>query len=176
MRRAALALAGSVLLHAAACAPATRETALRPDAATTQPFTHTAVTGRDRADVLAVMERLFDAMRARDSAAIRAIAHPELRIFVSLTQAGAPALRTVSLEDFMRTIAAADAYLDETVADPELRIDGDLATIWTYYDFVRGGRFSHCGYDSFQLARTTRGWTIVGLAYTHRTEDCRPRQ
>src|SRR5690606_2223646 len=42
----------------------------------------TPQTVRDEAEVIATMNRLFDAMRTRDTASIRAIAHPQLRTFI----------------------------------------------------------------------------------------------
>jgi cyanophycinase len=128
---------------------------------------------RAELEVIAVMNRLFDAMRAQDTAAIRSLAHPELRLFVPGEQNGAPTMRVSTLQQFMQTVAASPVRLDETARDPEVRVDGNLATIWTYYDFVRGGTFSHCGFDAFHFARTASGWQIIGLAYTTRTAGCR---
>jgi hypothetical protein len=130
----------------------------------------TAAAGAE--DVIAVMDGLFDAMRSRDTAAIRALAHPELRLFVPITGADGPAIRVATLDEFIHSVAASPALLDERAFRPEVRIDGELATIWTYYEFRRGDAFSHCGYDAFHFARDTGGWKIVGLAYTIRQQDC----
>jgi cyanophycinase len=130
---------------------------------------------RDEVDVTAVMNRLFDAMRAQDTAAIRLLAHPELRLFVPGEQHGAPALRVATLDEFIASVAAATERLDERALAPEIRVDGNLAAIWTYYDFRRGDDFSHCGYDAFHMARTGSGWRIIGLAYTTRQHGCRGR-
>jgi hypothetical protein len=65
--------------------------------------------------------------------------------------------------------------LDEVLHDVEVRVDGPLATVWTYYDFFAGGEFSHCGYDAMQLLKVRGDWKIVALADTRRTEGCRPR-
>jgi cyanophycinase len=129
---------------------------------------------RDVQAVIAAMQRLFDAMRAQDTAAIRALAHPELRIFVPGDQNGTPSLRVSTIRQFMDQIAASQVRLDERAVDPDVRIDGNLASLWTYYDFYRGQDFSHCGVDAFHFARTEAGtWQIVGLAYTTRRQGCR---
>jgi hypothetical protein len=125
-----------------------------------------------RAEVLAAVDRLFAAMRTRDTAAIRAMAHPELRLFVPGGTEEAPTLRVSSLDQFIASIAAATARLDERAYDAEVRVDGNLATVWTYYDFRRDDAFSHCGYDAFHFARGAEGWRIIGLAYTTRQHDC----
>lgn len=127
---------------------------------------------RDEQAVIDVMNRLFTAMRQQDTAAIRAIAHPELRLFVP----GQPApgeVRVSSLDAFITSIADARQRLDERAYEPIVRVDADLASLWTYYEFWRGDAFSHCGYDAFHFARTDGVWKIIGLAYTIRSERCR---
>jgi hypothetical protein len=53
-----------------------------------------------------------------------------------------------------------------------VHVDGPLAVVWTDYAFFAGQKFSHCGVDAFQLARTPAGWRIVALADTRKTEGC----
>lgn len=131
---------------------------------------------RDVDAVIAAMDRLFDAMRARDTAAIRSMSHPDLRVFVPSEQAGAPSLRVSTLQQFMELVAASAVELDERAYNPEVRIDGNLASLWTYYDFFRGAEFSHCGHDAFHFARVAEGqWQIIGLAYTINRQGCRNR-
>ena len=108
----------------------------------------------DQRAVIAAMNRLFDAMRSRDTAAIRALAHPDVRLYVPGVQNDTAVLRVSTIDQFIRSIAASTQRLDERPMNPEVRIDGNLASVWTYYDFRRGEEFSHCGVDSFQFART----------------------
>jgi hypothetical protein len=156
----------TAVLCACAAAPAAHDDGGRPAA--------TAATGdaHDRAAVIAVMNRLFDAMRARDTATIRSLAIPDLHLFVPGGTVAEPTLRVSTIDEFILSIAAATDRLDERAFRPEVRIDGNLAIIWTYYDFRRGDRFSHCGHDAFHFARTSDGWRIIGLAYTTRQHDC----
>jgi cyanophycinase len=129
-------------------------------------------TVRDEAEVLAVMNRLFDAMRTRDTASIRALSHPDLRLFVPLGATADHTIRTTTLDEFIAQIAAGEARLDERAIRPEVRVDGPLASVWTYYDFILGADFSHCGTDAFHFARGPDGWVIVGLAYTVQRDGC----
>jgi hypothetical protein len=129
-------------------------------------------TVRDEAEVLAVMNRLFDAMRTRDTASIRALSHPDLRLFVPLGATADHTIRTTTLDVFIAQIAAGEARLDERAIRPEVRVDGPLASVWTYYDFILGADFSHCGTDAFHFARGPDGWVIVGLAYTVQRDGC----
>ena len=61
----------------------------------------------------------------------------------------------------------------ERMWDPEVRVDGPVATLWAPYDFYRGTEFSHCGTDAFQLAKTGGIWKVVLVSYTvQRPPDC----
>ncbi|HSJ10683.1 MAG TPA: nuclear transport factor 2 family protein [Longimicrobiales bacterium] len=159
MRRVALALA---VLAVTACASA---------APSAEREEHTA----DEAAVVATVNALFDAMRTRDTAAIRRLSHPELRLYVPGMQEGRPVTRTSTLQEFIASVVRGNVVFDERAYDPEVRIDGNLAAVWTYYEFRLGERFSHCGIDAFHLARAADGWRITALSYTTRDTGCRER-
>ena len=128
----------------------------------------------DEREVLRVVERLFEAMRARDEAELRAVFDTTAHLVSSGVRDGVPFARSVPAERFIQAVVSAqgDEWI-ERFYDPEVRIDGNLATVWTYYTFHVGSRFSHCGYDAFQLARTGEGWKIMSVADSRRTEGCR---
>ena len=136
-----------------------------------RPETQASATAEER-EVLQVIQGTFDAMRARDTAALRAHFHPDARIVTTGMRAGQPVSRTVSIDQFVASVGGAREELNERFWSPEVRIDDNLATVWTSYDFHVGGRFSHCGVDAFQLVRTTAGWRIIHVTDTHRTERC----
>jgi Putative lumazine-binding len=119
----------------------------------------------ERQAVLATIHRLFDGMRNGDSAAVRAAFHPSAYLATALQSPTGPVLRVDTLEAFVRAVGSPH--------DEEVRIDGPLATVWTEYSFFAGARFSHCGVDAFQLARTGEGWRIIALTDTRRREGCR---
>jgi hypothetical protein len=132
----------------------------------------TPQTVRDEAEVLAAMNRLFDAMRTRDTAAIRSLAHPQLRMFIPAEESGRATVRTTTLDAFIAQVAASAERLDEKPIRPEVRVDGRLASVWTYYEFVRGSDFSHCGTDAFHFIKEDGRWIIAGLAYTVQRDGC----
>jgi hypothetical protein len=153
MRRS-LILAGTLFLSAAA-APASAQQS-------------------DEQAVRAVVDRLFDGMRSRDTTMMRSTFADEAQ-FYGIGPDGGVQVTTPSA--FIANIAAAPAglLLDEVLHDVEIRVDGPLATVWTYYDLFVGGEFQHCGYDAMQLLRIRDEWRIVALADTRREEGCRPR-
>ena len=128
----------------------------------------------DRAAALVVVRRLFDGMRAGDSAAVRATFHPKALLWSALVRNGAPEANPEPVDDFVRQVGTSHTEVwDERTSNEIVHVDGPLAVVWADYAFYLGSRFSHCGVDTFQLGRTPAGWKIVALADTRRREGCK---
>ncbi|HET9332485.1 MAG TPA: nuclear transport factor 2 family protein [Gemmatimonadota bacterium] len=128
----------------------------------------------EEAAVMAVVEAMFDAMRAGDSTAFRAVLHPSATGASAFVREGEPTLaREASLEGFVQAVGTPhDQVWDERIWDAEVRIDGLLATVWTPYAFYLGEELSHCGVDAFQLFKGQDGWKVFHIADTRRREGC----
>jgi hypothetical protein len=61
---------------------------------------------------------------------------------------------------------------DERLESYEIQIDGNLAHVWTPYQFWFNDTFSHCGANSFTLAKANDGWKIIHLIDSRRKESC----
>ncbi len=125
--------------------------------------------------VMQVVHRLFDAMRASDSTALRGTFHPELERVASsfMREDGVAVVRYGDLDGFAESVAGAGpGDLDERLGEPEIRIDDNLATVITPYAFYFKEQLSHCGVNVFLIARSDGEWKIVGLADTRRRRDC----
>lgn len=125
--------------------------------------------------VRAVVVRLFDGMRTRDSAAVRAAFAPGARLQTALVRRdGTPQLTAEPVDSFVHAVGApSEVVWDERVDAVEVRIDGPLAVVTVDYSFYAGPRFSHCGIDAFQLFRGPEGWKIFQLTDTRRRTGCR---
>jgi hypothetical protein len=124
-------------------------------------------------EVLAVVHQLFQAMRARDTVALRAVFDTAADLVTTgQDRQGAWTVRRVPVGDFVTGVGHATGDLDERIHDVEVRIDDHLASVWAPYAFYANGQFSHCGVDAFQLARGAEGWRIVALADTRRRDGC----
>jgi hypothetical protein len=128
----------------------------------------------EEAAVMAVVEAMFDAMRAGDSAAMRAALHPTATGASVSVREGVPTLtREASLDGFIQAVGAPhEEVWDERIWDAEVRVDGNLATAWMQYAFYLGEEFSHCGVDAFQLFKGEDGWKVFHIADTRRREGC----
>ena len=127
----------------------------------------------DRAEVLAVTDRLMQAMERRDTALLTSLFAPGARLVGMRPRDNGPVLQAFNVQQFAEFVAndKRGPWI-ERLHRPEVRIDGTLATVWAAYDFSFGTRRSHCGTDAFQLLRTPGGWKIVSLADTYRVDGC----
>lgn len=127
----------------------------------------------DREAVLAVIRQLFDGMRARDAAAVRALFHPSAQLFSSSIRDGTPVVTVVPIETFVSAVGRPGTELnDERTRNEIVHVDGTFASVWAEYAFYRGPTFSHCGIDAFHLAKDTAGWKIVSVGDTRRSDGC----
>ena len=127
----------------------------------------------ERGAVLATVQKVFDAMRTRDTALLSQAFDTSARL-AGVSQRGTPAVRLTAPSAFGKAIASAPAgdVWNERIYDPEVRIDGDVAQVWAYYTFHRNKTFNHCGVDAFMLLKVAGEWKITQLADSRRTTGC----
>jgi hypothetical protein len=129
----------------------------------------------DRQAVLATIDSFFRALEARSPEAILATVSPGGAITAHGRQAGAVTVRTRSWSEWAAQLPKAKEPLREKLIDPRVDVRGTMASVWSYYTFYRGDRFSHCGYDNFDMAKVDGQWRVVNLSYTVEPEGC-PRR
>jgi len=119
-----------------------------------------------------VVQKLFDAMRARDTSAMRSAFVPN----ASMQTLSATDVKFDAVDGWISGVARArnGLVLDERLANPVVHVDANLANIWVDYWFFAGDRFSHCGVDAFLLAKHDGRWRIYSVVDTRRTEGCAP--
>jgi hypothetical protein len=133
----------------------------------------TPVAAQDaQTEVRALVDRMFDAMRAGDTTAFRSTLHPDFRLVITTNREGQPVHRVISGDEFVANLGRSTRKLDERIANVEIRIDDNLASVWNDYSFYVDGTLDHCGVDSFTIIRTTEGWKVVHVADTQRRESC----
>jgi hypothetical protein len=120
----------------------------------------------ERDAVLAVVQSFFDTMAAKDATTARQILLPEGRFYAVGDQTSKVRIRAFTVEEYLFDLPAMKQSVRERFWNPEVRIRGFIANVWTPYDFWTNGRLSHCGIDSFDLIKTEQGWKIAGGTYT----------
>ncbi len=126
----------------------------------------------DEERVVAVAEALFDAMRSKDAAALDRVLLPDARLLAVDETRSPTRVAWTDRDQFIERIAGGEAELLERMWNPKVEIDGNIASVWTPYDFHRNGVFSHCGVDGFHMVRIGDDWKIAHITYNRRLEGC----
>jgi hypothetical protein len=122
-------------------------------------------------DVVAAAQKLFDGMASHDAAAIRSAMLPEARLYA--VRDDRPPTSSAA-EAFAGQIANATGTLLERFTEtPRVMVRGRMAQLWGEYEFLRDGKFNHCGVDTFTLFKTPEGWKIAAISYTSETTGCK---
>ena len=135
-------------------------------------FSSSAQTGETDA-IKATINGLFDAMRKGDSTELRRAFAPKSILQTIVKRNGVTEVRSESPDSFIKAIGTPhEKVYDERITFDNILLDGNLASVWTSYQFYLGDQFSHCGVNSFQLVKLSEGWKVVHLIDTRRKDNC----
>ena len=137
-------------------------------------FSSTHAQTAEEAEVQQTIDRLFEGMIKSDSSMVASTFQSNaIMQTIQKHQDGSVSVGSGKLGDFLKSIQQAKpGLLNEKLSGYEIKIDGDLASAWTPYEFYIGENFSHCGVNSFQLLNTSEGWKIFHIVDTRRKENC----
>ena len=125
-----------------------------------------------RQEVLDVITRLFDGMRANSSEMVASVFAGEAVMITTEGRDGSPSHAVRAAGGFINAVGQGTTAWDEPYWDAVVRIHDHLAIAWVKYAFYLGTEFSHCGVDAFILGRVEGEWKITALADTRQTDDC----
>lgn len=138
-------------------------------------FTMTAQNNSEEAAIKEVIATFFKGLHNGDSAVVSKTFHKDIKIQTTSTQKENKVLVTESKTKLLTGIAAknpAHVYFEKLLAI-NVQIDGNLASVWTPYEFYFNGTFSHCGANSFQLFNNNGFWQITYLIDMRRRTNCK---
>jgi hypothetical protein len=117
-------------------------------------------------EIIKSIENLFNAMKSADSLGVKnAFSGSAMMQTFDKNQE----IRTDKVEDFAKQVGASQAGdLDERFTISKILVDGSMASVWVPYQFYYKGNFSHCGVNSFQLAKINNEWKIQYIIDTRR--------
>jgi len=134
-----------------------------------------ATPAQDRREILRVVQQLFDGLAARSPERILALVVPEGTITAHVGSGPSASMRAQRWQDWANGLRSGAERLYEEMHSPQVRVRGNMASVWTEYTFRRDGRFSHCGVDLFDMAKVGGRWRILNLTFTRETTGCRRR-
>ncbi len=128
----------------------------------------------DKEAIEAVITTIFDGMRVGDSSMVASKFLRDAPMNSVYTNRDGEVVRAIgSLSSWLNAIGTPhDEVWDEQISSVEIKIDGDLASVWTPYKFYVGENFSHCGVNSFQMAKLEGEWKVIYIVDSRRRENC----
>jgi hypothetical protein len=127
----------------------------------------------EEAELLAVVNAVFDGMKKSDTALVRRQFHTKARMITVDSRSPEPRIEE-SINGWIESLGRprTEVY-DEQLSNVRVQIDGSLASVWADYKFFRNTTLNHCGVDHFLLVKESGAWKIIELADTRRRENCR---
>ena len=122
-----------------------------------------------------VVDTFFDGFHKGDTLIMNSVLSPNAILqSASKNREGVDSLEETHFGNFKKSIASrpSDQVWKEVIVDYTVSIDGNLAHVWTPYEFYFNDKFSHCGANAFTIAKLENGWKIVHLIDSRRREDC----
>lgn len=123
-----------------------------------------------------VIDTFFEGLHKGDTTIMKNTLHAQIKIqTTSSNKEGKNILKTESRNQLLSTIAnkkPEHVYLEKLLSYT-IKIDGNLASVWTPYEFYFNGNFSHCGANSFQLFNNNGKWEIIYLVDMRRRGSCK---
>jgi len=127
--------------------------------------------------VKTTIENFFKGFHKGDTLLLKKTIHKDIIAQTTFTtKKGDKVLRTTkevykTLLNFAKNVKPTDDY-NEKIGAYTIHVDGNLASVWTPYEFYNKGKFSHCGVNSFQLFNNNGNWEIMYLVDTRRRTNC----
>lgn len=131
---------------------------------------------KEKIAIKKVIATFFKGLHQGDSTLLKTTLHNDIKLQTIVTRKkGEPELKTETKSNLLKAITkikAKDVYLEKLLSYT-IQIDGNLASVWTPYEFSVNGKFSHCGANSFQFFKDNGNWKIIYLVDTRRRADCK---
>ncbi|WP_442265174.1 nuclear transport factor 2 family protein [Tenacibaculum sp. ZS6-P6] len=139
-------------------------------------FTVFAQDSSENQNIKQVIQLFFDGLHKGDSSLVNKTLHKEVKIQTTFTnKKGKKVLVAESREKLLKAIASKkkeDSYFEKLLSYT-IKVDGNLASVWTPYEFYLNSKFSHCGANSFQLFNNNGSWEIIYLVDMRRRQNCK---
>ena len=137
-----------------------------------------------RAELQQLVESFKHAILMKDGDAIRGMFLPSGgswfrvldRMSLIAVRAKDPESRQInpgSYEEFAKFLGTSPAALQETFDNVRIETDGTVGTVWFDYRFIKDGKQSNHGVETWQVVRESDGWKISAMLYSVTLDDIR---
>ena len=120
--------------------------------------------------VRAVLDQVFDAMRAGDGKKLSSIILPDA-LLDRITPG--KALHHGKVSEWIEWVdSLKPGQADEQIFDVRINVEGPLATAWAPFTIALDGEMKSCGVNHFTLVKIANDWKVAYLIDTHTPDKC----
>jgi len=127
-------------------------------------------------EIKKTINTFFDGLHNGDTLLIDGVVNSDFKLQSAYyNKEGRSILKNESKTNFFKAIAGknpSELWFEKLISF-EILIDGNLASVWTPYEFYVNDIFHHCGVNSFQLFKNDEKWEIVYIIDTKRRKGCK---
>jgi hypothetical protein len=127
-------------------------------------------------EIKKVIDIFFEGLHNGDSTVMAKTLYKDIKIQTTFTnQKGEKVLVSETKNTLLTNVAnkKIENIFEEKLLSYSIHVDGNLASVWTPYEFYLNGAFSHCGANSFQLFDNNGLWQITYLVDMRRRDNCK---
>ena len=117
----------------------------------------------------------FEGLHNGDTILLKRVISKDLILQTTfVNKEGKSVLRTETKNDFLGAVSRKDSATVwfEKLLSFTIKIDENLASVWTPYEFYLNDNFSHCGVNYFQLFNNSGNWKIIYIIDTRKRQGC----
>ena len=116
------------------------------------------------------VDDFFIAFHAKDTTALKQLCHNDIVMKTIANTKEGNKLVEEKFNDFLNSIVniPSNVKVFEKLIDYKIEIDGNLAHVWTPYEFYVNDNLSHIGANAFTLYNDNGKWQIIHLIDTRR--------
>lgn len=122
------------------------------------------------------IDTFFEGLQKGDSITLKKTIHTDLTLQTAfVNKEGKSILKAETKNQFLKAISSKkpeDIWFEKLLSYT-IKVDRNLATVWTPYEFYFNNNFSHCGVNSFQLFNNNGKWEIISIVDTRSREGCK---
>jgi len=116
----------------------------------------------------------FDGFHKGDSLKLTSVLMKDTKLQSAFkTKEGQDKLMSTPIDKFVASLIKPrkDVY-EERLLSYKILVDGNMAHVWTPYEFYINSQLFHCGVNSFQLFNDNGQWKITYILDTRRRTGC----
>ena len=120
----------------------------------------------EKAAVQAAVDAFIAAINSNDVVALDRLTHDDGVAFIQGYVQGREGLRHRTTKESVERMRTSTSRNTERYWNPTIQVHRDIAHFWAPYSFDVDGKRSHCGVDSFNLAKINGEWILTSNSWT----------